>query len=193
MTEKQKMMRQELYDANNDPELLAERLRAKKLCHTFNQLDPADVQQQTDILHELLGSIKGTCQILAPFWCDYGYNIEIGEDFFLNHQSVILDAARVSFGDHVYIGPNCGFYTAAHPLDAERRNQGLETARPISVGSHVWIGGGVQVLPGVNIGSDVVIGAGSVVTRDIPDHCIAAGNPCRVIRSLTDDEKSSEI
>jgi len=122
--------------------------------------------------------------ITAPFWCDYGSNIEIGENFYTNHNCVILDCAKVTFGDNVLIGPNCGFYTAGHPLDAVRRNQGLEYARPIHIGHNVWIGGGVQVAPGFTIGDDAVIGAGSVVTKDIPTGVLAAGNPCRVIRDL---------
>ena len=128
---------------------------------------------------------------MAPFWCDYGYNIEIGENFFANHNTVILDGGGVTFGDNVFIAPNCGFYTAGHPIGFERRNQGLEYAYPITVGDNVWIGAGVQVLPGVTIGSDVVIGAGSVVTRDIPSHSVAVGNPCRVLRKSTDKDRKA--
>ena len=191
MTEKEKMGKQMLYDANYDADLLQERRRAKDLCHQFNQLRPSDEDGQKSILRKLLGKTKGEFCILASFWCDYGYNIEIGENFFANHNTVILDCAKVIFGDNVFIGPNCGFYTAGHPIDHERRNQGLEYAYPITVGDSVWIGAGVQVMPGVRIGNDVVIGGGSVVAKDIPDHSVAVGNPCRVIRAITEEDRKT--
>lgn len=189
MTEKEKMLAQQMYDANYDQELLAERTRAKDLCYDFNQLRPSDTENQKKILKQLLGKTDGDFCIVAPFWCDYGYNIEIGKEFFANHNLVILDGGKVTFGDHVFIAPNCGFHTAGHPIDAERRNQGLEYAYPITVGDNVWIGAGVQVMPGVTIGSDVVIGVGSVVVKDIPDHSVAVGNPCRVIRAITEEDR----
>ena len=135
-------------------------------------------------MKDILGKTKENFTITAPFWCDYGYNIEIGENFYTNHNVVILDGARVTFGDNVFIAPNCGFYTAGHPIDSERRNVGLEYAYPITVGDNVWFGAGVHVMPGVTIGNDVVIAAGSVVTKDIPPNCLAAGVPARVIRNL---------
>lgn len=122
--------------------------------------------------------------IEQPFLCDYGHNIFLGEDFYANFNCVILDEAPVTFGNHVFVAPNCGFYTAGHPLDAELRNRGLEYARPITIGHNVWIGAQVCVLPGVTIGDNCVIGAGSVVTKDIPAHSLAVGNPCRVVRHL---------
>ena len=182
MTEKEKMQRQMLYDANYDTQLLAERRAAKDMCYDFNLIRPSDTRRQTNLMKKLLGSTKGDFTIIAPFWCDYGYNISIGENFFANHNTVILDGAKVTFGDNVFIAPDCGFYTAGHPLDYERRNQGLEYAYPITVGNNVWIGAGVKVMPGVTIGDNVVIGAGSVVTKDIPSNKIAYGNPCKVVK-----------
>ena len=191
MTEKEKMLRQKLYDANYDAELIKERLIAKDLCHEYNRLRPSESEKQQSILRKLLGKTRGAFQIVAPFWCDYGYNIELGRNFFANHNLVILDCARVIFGDNVFIGPDCGFHTAGHPIDMERRNQGLEYAYPITVGNNVWIGAGVHVMPGVTIGSNVVIGGGSVVVKDIPDDSVAVGNPCRVIRPITDADRQT--
>lgn len=191
MTEKEKMQHEQLYDANNDAALVAERTQAKDLCHDFNSLRPSETEKQAAILEKLLGSKGKNCAIMAPFWCDYGYNIHVGDNFFANHNTVILDGAPVTFGDNVFIAPNCGFYTAGHPVDCERRNAGLEYAYAITVGSNVWIGAAVHVLPGVTIGSNVVIGAGSVVVKDIPDNSVAVGNPCKVIRPITEADKKT--
>lgn len=189
MTEKDKMGLQMLYDANYDKELINDRIAAKELCFEYNSTRPSDGEKQKELLTRLLGKTRENFCITAPFWCDYGYNIEIGENFYANHNLVILDGAKVTFGNNVFIAPNCGFHTAGHPIDAERRNKGLEYAYPISVGNDVWIGAGVQVMPGVTIGSNVVIGGGSVVVKDIPDNSVAVGNPCKVIRPITEEDK----
>ncbi|WP_370900423.1 sugar O-acetyltransferase [Chryseobacterium gossypii] len=189
MTEKEKCSKGLLYNANHDPELIGERIACKDLCGAYNQLKNSDTEGRNRLVREIVKKVKGNICIEPPFWCDYGYNIVVGENFYANHNLVILDCARVIFGDHVFIGPNCSFYTAGHPLDAKRRNEGLEYAYPITVGDNVWIGGNVVVLPGVTIGNNSVIGAGSVVTGDIPDHVLAVGNPCKVIRDLREENK----
>lgn len=192
MTEKDKMLAGMIYDANHDNDLNRERMNAKTLCHEFNGIPPAETDRQRKTLMRLLGKTSGgNFTILPSFWCDYGYNIEIGANFFANHNTVILDAARVKFGDNVFIAPNCGFYTAGHPMDVERRNKGLEYAYPITVGDNVWIGGNVTVCPGVTIGSNCVIGAGAVVTRDIPDNSLAVGVPAKVVRKIENAPQES--
>jgi len=184
MTEKEKMMLGEIYNANYDEELIKERTNTQDLCYEYNQLKPSDFDARKELLLKILGKTKGSFLIEQPFICDYGYNIEIGENFYANHNLTILDPGKVRFGDNVFIGPNCGFYTAGHPIDKNSRNKGLEYANPIIVGSDVWFGGSVVVLPGVTIGDNVVIGAGSVVTHDIPSNVVAVGNPCQVIRKI---------
>lgn len=189
MTEREKMLAGLIYDANYDEDLCKDRLRCKDLCHQFNQLLPSDEKGQQELLHQLVGQLGQRCIVVAPFYCDYGWNIRMGSDVFFNHGCVILDGAPVSFGDHVFVAPYCGFYTAGHPLDVEQRNAGLEYAYPITVEDDVWIGANVTVLPGVTIGRGSVIAAGSVVNRDIPAGVVAAGNPCRVIRPITEADK----
>lgn len=184
MNEKEKMLSGELYNPLLDG-LLEERENAKKICYAYNKLNPEEVQKKLILIKQLFGKTGSSFTIEPSFQCDYGYNIEIGENFYSNHNLVILDPAKVTFGDNVFIGPNCGFYTPEHPLDAQTRITGLEYAKPITVGNNVWFGGGVNVLGGVSIGDNVVIGAGSVVTKDIPANTVAVGNPCRVIKDLT--------
>lgn len=184
MNEKEKMLAGELYDANYNEELIKERYIAKDKCYNYNNLKPSDFDKKEKAIREILGKTGKTFTIEQPFMCDYGYNIEIGENFYANHNLIILDGNKVKFGDNVFIAPNCGFYTAGHPLDAKRRNEGLEYAKPIEVGNNVWIGGNVVVLPGVKIGDNVVIGAGSIVTKDIPSNVVAVGNPCKVMKEI---------
>lgn len=185
MTEKEKCAQGLLYDANYDAELLAERLRAKELLYDYNRLRPSQQAERRALLERLLGKMGQQTVIEQPFFCDYGYNIEVGANFFANFNFVVLDEAKVRIGDNVFIAPNVGIYTAGHPLDVAQRNQGLEYARPVTIGNNVWIGAGVSILPGVTIGDGVVIGAGSVVTKDIPAGMLAVGNPCRVVREIT--------
>lgn len=185
MTEKEKMLRHELYYAF-EPGLLEDRKRCKKLCYEYNYILPYDDEEgRMAILRKLIGSIGENIRIEPPFWCDFGTYLTIGDNFFSNHDLVILDAGVVKFGDNVMLGPSCGFYASGHPFDVQRRNEGYEYAWPITVGSNVWFGGGVRVVGGVSIGDNTIIGAGSVVTKDIPAGTLAAGNPCRVVRELS--------
>ena len=189
MTEWEKSQNGFLYDANYDKEIVEIRTRCADLCYEFNNCKPSDRKRQRELLNQILGSIKCELVITAPFYCDCGFNISVGENFYTNHNVTILDAAKVTFGDNVFIAPNCVFSTAGHAIDSEQRNRGLEIALPITVGDSVWIGANVSVLPGVTIGSNTIIGAGSVVNKDIPDGVIACGNPCRVIRKITEADK----
>ncbi|MFL9832476.1 sugar O-acetyltransferase [Chryseobacterium terrae] len=188
MTEKEKCENGLLYDANYDPELLNDRMVCKDLCLEYNQLKNSDVENRRKLIKKIIKHSKENIIIEPDFWCDYGYNIELGEDFYANHNLTILDGAKVKFGNNVFIGPNCSFYTAGHPIDAKQRNAGLEYAHPITVGDNVWFGGNVVVLPGVSIGNNSIIGAGSVVTKSIPENVIAVGNPCKVIKNIAESE-----
>ncbi|CDB10536.1 putative thiogalactoside transacetylase [Bacteroides sp. CAG:633] len=190
-TEKQKAAEGLLYDANNDPQLQQEMLETRCLLHEYNLLPPDRGEERDRLIRRIVNMGEGGC-IISPFYCDYGYHIHIGKNFFANTNLVILDGADVSIGDNVFIAPNVGIYTAGHPLDVEQRNAGLEYAYPIRIGNNVWIGGNVVILPGVSIGDGAVIGAGSVVTKDIPAHTVAVGNPCRVMRSLTPNPSPKE-
>ncbi len=183
MTEKQKMLAGELYTAFV-PELTEALARSKKLCEEYNRTPREEKEKRRAILHELLGKHGKNFTIESNVWFDYGCNTEVGENFYANHDCVFLDCNKITFGDNVFIAPQCGFYAAGHPLDAMVRRRELEFAKPITVGSDVWFGGGVKVLPGVTIGDNVVIGAGSVVVHDIPGNSVAVGNPARVIKTL---------
>ena len=163
----------------------------KEKCHRYNQLSPNDRKAQAEILSNLLGKMGKEVIFVPPFWCDYGYNITVGDFFYSNHNLVIQDGAGVCFGDNVFIGPNCTFTTAEHAIDPELRKAGVEIAKPIKVGNNVWIGAGSTVLAGVEIGDNSVIGAGSVVTRSIPANVVAVGVPCRVMREITEVDKTT--
>ncbi len=191
MTEREKLEKGLWYDANYDQELLQQRLHAEELCFEFNHTSPKNRMQKSELLSKLLSHIGDHVTILSPFYTDYGYRCIIGSDTFINHNAYLMDCAPITIGSHCFIGPNCGIYTAIHPLDAEERNQGLEKAEPVIIGDNVWIGGDVTILPGVTIGQGSVIGAKSVVTKDIPPNVIAVGNPCRVLRSITEQDKIS--
>ena len=177
--EKAKMLSGELYFAN-DTQLVAERKRAKALCAEYNRDAEAP---NLRILSELLGYATDA-YLEPPFFCDYGYNIRLGKNVYANHNLIILDCAPVSIGDSVLFGPNVVISTAGHPIEPEVRTSGVEYARPISIGSNVWIGATVTIVPAVEVGDNVTIGAGSVVTKSIPANCVAAGNPCRILRYL---------
>lgn len=188
MTEKEKCSQGLLYNANYDEELIKERTDCKDLCQEYNKTKYSDFEKRNQLINKIVGSVKSSFLVEQPFLCDYGYNIEFGENFYSNHNLVILDGAKVTFGDNVFIGPNCGFYTAGHPENIQQRNEGLEYVRSISVGNNVWIGGNVVVVPGVSIGDNSIIGAGSVVTKNIPSNVVAVGNPCKVIRPIKEEE-----
>ncbi len=189
MTEKEKAAAGYLYNANYDKEIITDLIRCNDLCYELNQLKPSDHTAKEQLLKKILGKSGEQTVIFTPFWCDYGHNITIGDYFFANRNCQILDGGKVTFGDHVFIAPNCCFTTAEHALDVEQRNQGLEVALPITIGNNVWIGAGCTILGGVSIGDNTVIGAGSVVTKDIPPNVIAVGVPCRVLREITEADK----
>ena len=181
-TERERMLAGEPYDPL-DPELVLARERARDLCWALNATRERDADERRRLLRALFARGGDSVWMQPPFFCDYGANIELGERVFFNFNCVVLDVCRVTIGDHAFFGPAVQLYTATHPLDAVLRRT-EESGKPIAIGSDVWVGGGAIVLPGVTIGSRTVIGAGSVVTRDVPDGVLAAGNPCRVIRAI---------
>src|SRR5438874_7550881 len=183
-TEKEKMLAGELYDPL-DPELVRARNRARDLCQDLNATREADQDPRRRILRELFGAGGESVWMQPPFFCDYGANISLGERVFFNFNCVVLDVCRVVIGDYTLFGPAVQVYTATHPMNAALRRK-QEFAKPITIGSDVWVGGGAIICPGVTVGSKSVIGAGSVITRDIPDGVFAAGNPCRVVRDITE-------
>ena len=183
MTEKEKMLAGEMYDPM-DPELVEGRLNARLLFQKINLIQDDEKPRRDTLFYELMGEAGPDLWIEPPFYCDYGYNIKLGKQVFMNFNCCILDVMEVKMGDRVMLGPQVQIYTATHPLEAKARSSGREFAKPITIGNDVWIGGNATICPGVIIGNGVVIGAGSVVTKDIPDNCFAAGNPAKVIRSI---------
>lgn len=169
--------------------LFKDRQKAKHLVFEINHLHPSRLDERVHLLKLLFGKTGKKLFIEPPLRCDYGYNIEVGENFFANYNCVILDCAKVAMGDNVLLAPNVAIYTAGHPLDPEKRNEGWEYALPVTIGNNVWVGGNVVILPGVTIGDNVVIGAGSVVAKDIPANSIAMGNPCKVHREINEEDK----
>lgn len=187
-TPKEKMLAGEPYQAMGR-ELFDERQHAKEELARYNALEPSRIKARNQILKKLFGKTGNSFFIEPPFRCDYGYNIEIGENFYANYNLVVLDCAKVKIGDNVMIGPTVAIYTAGHPVHFEPRIAGWEFASPISIGDNVWIGGNTVINPGVSIGKNSVIGSGSVVTKNIPENVVAVGNPCRVLREITDEER----
>jgi len=183
-SEREKMLAGELYDAL-DPELVAARARARDLCQALNATREGEAEGRRGILRALFAAGGDTVWMQPPFFCDYGANIELGTRVFFNFNCVVLDVCRVRIGDYTLFGPGVQILTPLHPLNAELRRR-EEYGRPIEIGADVWVGGGALILPGVRVGSRAVIGAGSVVTRDVPDGVFAAGNPCRVVREITE-------
>lgn len=191
MSAKGDMLAGKWYNANFDSELIRERRIVKDYCLEYNNTPMKDLGTRRDILREILQNVQvEQVDILSPFMVDYGYNVFMGAGCSLNHNVYLMDGAKITFGRKCFVGPNCGFYTALHPMEFEKRNQGYEIAKPITIGDNVWFGGNVIVLPGVTIGSGSVIGAGAVVTKDIPANVLAFGNPCKVIREIQGSGKS---
>ncbi len=185
MSAKGDMLAGKWYNANFDTELKRERTIIKDFCLDLNNTPMSDLARRRELLREILPNVEvEQVEILSPFIVDYGYNIYMGSGCFVNHNVYMMDCAKIRLGRKCLIGPNCGFYTAIHPLDSTRRSAGYEMAEPITLGENVWIGGNVIILPGVTIGRNSVIGAGSVVTKDIPEGVLALGSPCKVIRQL---------
>lgn len=172
-------------NSSSEMPMFFERVKCKTLCHKYNQLSPDMLAARQQLIKKIIGKTGGLFLIEQPFMCDYGCNIKIGANFYSNHNLLILDAGEVVFGDNVLIGPNCSFYTPKHPLDAKTRNKGLDCSMPIKVGNNVWICGNVTVLAGVSIGDNSVIGAGSLVNKDIPPNVLAAGNPCKIVKKIS--------
>ncbi len=181
-TEKEKMLRGELYDAS-DATLTSERLAARRLLHRLNVTEYGDPKAYSDIIASLLPNASSDVVIEAPFFCDYGYNIHIGENVYFNFNCVVLDVLPVTIGANVLFGPNAQIYTATHPMDAVERRGGLEAGSPVTIGDDCWIGGNVVICPGVAIGARSVIAAGAVVTRNIPADAVAAGSPAKPTKS----------
>ena len=187
MTEKEKMEAGYLYMPSGD--IVTNRYRIQDAVFAYNKIPPSHYEERAQAIKKILGKTGEKIDILPPFHCDCGYHIEVGENFFANYNFIVLDGNFVRIGDNVLIAPNVSIYAAGHPFDVQQRVQGLEYAFPVTIGDNVWIGGSTTIIGGVSIGKNTVIGAGSVVIRDIPENVLAAGNPCRVIRTLTKQDK----
>ncbi|WP_226692934.1 MULTISPECIES: sugar O-acetyltransferase [Rodentibacter] len=192
MTEYEKMMAG-LAHLPAKKELKDLRRRAREILFEFNRTSPNDDIKQNILLRKLFGQADETTSVNEPFHCDYGVNIKVGKNFFANYHCVMLDNGGITIGDNVMFAPNVSLYTVGHPLDTDLRNEGWEQAKPITIGNNVWIGGNVVILPGVTIGDNVVVGAGSVVTKDLPSNVLALGNPCRVVREITEQDRTHYI
>ena len=188
MNQKERMLANLPYKAWLDG-LSEERLENKKRIYRFNHMPPEEWDRQDELLKQILGRTGRFAHVEPPFHCDYGYNIEVGENFFANYTLTVLVVARVRIGANAQIAPNVSIYTAGHPIHPDSRNSGYEYGIDVTIGDNVWLGGNACVMPGVTIGNNVVIGAGSVVTKDIPDNVIAVGNPCRVVREITEADR----
>lgn len=188
MNQKERMLAELPYKAWLDG-LEEDRMQCRKKLYEFNLLSPDERALIPQKLKALLGKTGENLLIEAPFYCDYGWNIEVGENFFANYHLTILDVGKVTIGKNVQIAPNVSIYTAGHPIHPDSRNSGYEYGVPVTIGDNVWIGGNAVIMPGVVIGSNTVIGAGSVVIKNIPDWSVAAGNPCRVIRQITEEDR----
>lgn len=187
MTEKELMLSGQLYNAG-DVELFKERLQAKRLIRLFNSASDEQIDYRLDIIKKLFKKTGNNVYIEPPFRCDYGYNIVVGNNFYANYDCIILDVCDIIIGDNVFFAPRVCLFSASHPVDAAIRNSQLEYGKPITIGNNVWIGGGTIVNPGVKIGDNSIIGSGSVVTKNIPPNVIAAGNPCRILRKITNED-----
>lgn len=183
MTEKEKMLKGQRYDSA-DPQLIEERRHARLLFQKINRMGEEQKEERDQLFYNLVGSAGPGLFIEPPFYCDYGYNIHLGEKVFMNYNCCILDVMEVRMGNNVLLGPKVQIYTATHPMDAASRATWLEYAKAITIGNDVWIGGGAIICPGVNIGNGVVVGAGAIVTKDVPDNVFVAGNPARIIKEI---------
>lgn len=186
MSEKEKALAG-LEFLRGDKDLRKQREHAEELCFEFNRTSPKEVEKKEEILRKLIKNAKEGCYIKSPFICEYGDYISLGRNFFANYNCKLIDGGKITFGDDVLVGPDCTFVTAIHPTDPKKRLAGYQRFAPITVGNNVWFGAGVTVCPGVSIGDNSVIGAGSVVVKDIPANCVAVGNPCKVIRKVIED------
>ena len=188
MNNKEKMLNGLVYEGTKDG-LSEERIHTWTLIQKYNKIPVNNIDALDNLAKVILGSTGNKIRIKPPFYCDYGYNIHVGENFFANYNLTILDTANISIGDNVKIGPNVNIYAACHPIDGDLRASGIEFSKSVTIGNNVWIGGNTVVNPGVVIGDNTVIGSGSVVTKNIPDNVVAAGNPCKIIRLITEHDK----